>query len=256
MHMRLPWFPFFVSDWMLDPVVQSMSLATQGAYLKLLCIAWWSDGIPADHDTIRTLIGAGGDEALTPALLSCWEPHPDRPGFLHNRRLSTLATDQAEKHAKRREAGKRGRQAQLEQSPGNAPPIAGQSPGSARALEQNRTEQSRTEKKASLRALTKTVPPEHHPEIKTFLDALPATQSRERWGGVVLGCLQGLDLPGGQPAPLDAVLAACRDFPALVGSANWSPRHFRACVAKARHVDNSPDDAFARIAKKLAAEAS
>ena len=76
------WFAWYPSDYLTDAVVMSMSLAQQGAYIRLLSLAACNDGIP---DPPVTLIGQEGIWAAP--LTDCWVPHPTKPGFLHNPRL-------------------------------------------------------------------------------------------------------------------------------------------------------------------------
>ena len=77
------YFPFFWSDWLNDEIVMGMSLAAQGAYLRLLCHAWRQTPpgtIPSHPDTIMRLCGATGDEweQIKDEILEPWELDGDR----------------------------------------------------------------------------------------------------------------------------------------------------------------------------------
>jgi len=76
------WFAFYPFDWLTDSVVMTMPLIQQGAYIRLLCLAACNDGIPEDPTPLLH-----PPEAWAEPLRSCWVPHPDKPGFLHNPRL-------------------------------------------------------------------------------------------------------------------------------------------------------------------------
>lgn len=67
--------------------------------------------------------------------------------------------------------------------------------------------------------------------VVAFLRGLPKDQPSERWVARLGGYLKGLDMPGNQPATVDAVATACRDYPELKG--DYSPAHFRRCVDRA-----------------------
>jgi len=83
-----PDFPFFVNDWLSSTAVNAMTLAEQGAYLRLLCLAWNEpDCTLPDDDAQLSLLSLlnrawalGSDEKIR----ACFCPDPDRPG--HRRR--------------------------------------------------------------------------------------------------------------------------------------------------------------------------
>ncbi len=65
-----PWFPLFASDWLGSEKVGLMSLAAQGAYLRLLCHQWRNGDLPGEPARLRVLSGAAPDEwaAVWPEL--------------------------------------------------------------------------------------------------------------------------------------------------------------------------------------------
>jgi len=48
-----PWFPLFVTDWLLDPEVQQLEWDERGIYIDLLCGQWKDGGLPADPENVR-----------------------------------------------------------------------------------------------------------------------------------------------------------------------------------------------------------
>jgi len=59
---RLPYFPFFVADWILDDKVCLMTLADQGLYLRLLCQQWENGSVPLDPEACRRAASADPEE--------------------------------------------------------------------------------------------------------------------------------------------------------------------------------------------------
>ena len=57
---KLHWMQLDVQDWLTSETVSGMSLASQGAYIRALCIAWCDDtcSITADEKKLRRLLGA------------------------------------------------------------------------------------------------------------------------------------------------------------------------------------------------------
>jgi uncharacterized protein YdaU (DUF1376 family) len=108
---RLPWFPFYAEDWLRDMDVRMMTLAEQGAYMRLLAHAWVEGGIPDDPEGLSRLVGASESE------FRCWwegrigkkfVPSGRSNGLLVNRRLEEIRAGQAKQHKRLSEAGKAG----------------------------------------------------------------------------------------------------------------------------------------------------
>lgn len=55
-----PYFPFYAADWLASGTVSAMSLAEQGAYIRLLCFSWREHGLPTDLEKVRKLTGLRG----------------------------------------------------------------------------------------------------------------------------------------------------------------------------------------------------
>ncbi|MEX6689250.1 DUF1376 domain-containing protein [Danxiaibacter flavus] len=49
------WFPLYVSDYLSDSNVQSLTMEEEGVYVRLLTICWKEDGIPNDRERLRLL---------------------------------------------------------------------------------------------------------------------------------------------------------------------------------------------------------
>lgn len=53
---QYPWLPLFVSDWLSSESVSCMSLAAQGAFIRLLCYQWQNGTIPDDEVRLAKLL--------------------------------------------------------------------------------------------------------------------------------------------------------------------------------------------------------
>ena len=49
--MKLPYFSFYVNDWLSSNTVSDMSDAEQGIYVRALCRCWSGEGLPIDDET-------------------------------------------------------------------------------------------------------------------------------------------------------------------------------------------------------------
>lgn len=75
-----PSFPFFAADWLSDEKVQTMSMAGEGCYIRLLAYQWREGSIPADRSAIVLLCKANDGSAIDEALAHFQQlsRHPDR----------------------------------------------------------------------------------------------------------------------------------------------------------------------------------
>lgn len=110
---RLPWFPMHAADFLMDTAVAEMTLEQRGAYITLLCHAWWNGSIPAANDRLTTVVRSFSwsethevDHWWTSPLTECWVPHPDDPTKLVNPRLEQERARQMALQEQRVEAGK------------------------------------------------------------------------------------------------------------------------------------------------------
>ena len=101
---RLPYVPFYCSDWLGDSKVRRMSLEQRGAYFDLLCHAWDDGAIPANADQRAHLLGITKRKlnSLWPGIAPCWVSNGN--GGLVNPRLER----EREKQASKQTAGKHG----------------------------------------------------------------------------------------------------------------------------------------------------
>lgn len=106
---RLPWFPFYVDDFLNDEAVRIADLATRGAYICLLGYQWREGSIPADPRACARLVGAmWEDEKERAAVVAAMVFFvPAGEGRLANQRLNTIAEEQDETRKARSGAGLR-----------------------------------------------------------------------------------------------------------------------------------------------------
>jgi uncharacterized protein YdaU (DUF1376 family) len=113
---RLPWFPFYVDDFLLDERVRAMSLAEVGAYVKLLCWQWREGSIPAEIHLLKPGLSPASGELpeanLVAILRACFGfdgiDAADAPFRLTNNRLSEIAKEQRVRSASLARAGRKG----------------------------------------------------------------------------------------------------------------------------------------------------
>lgn len=114
---KLAWFPFYVTDWMTDEKVIGMTLAEQGAFLKLLCLQWIEGSVSSDVAKLERYLGTASQHSLAPAsehvdlvalLQSCFPKHPTLARRLANPRMLQVAEEQRLESEKRRAAGRKG----------------------------------------------------------------------------------------------------------------------------------------------------
>lgn len=68
--------------------------------------------------------------------------------------------------------------------------------------------------------------------VERWLSELPATVRALDWVNTMLACLEGLGMPAGRPASVEALVATCRDWGAIEDRA-LKPKFFRKCVGSA-----------------------
>jgi hypothetical protein len=109
----LPYFKFFPRDWLSSPTVMLMTLAEQGAYLRMLALQWESGAIDPRH--LRGLLGMNEQEVedlLAGTVGEAFQRNEE--GHLYNPRLDLERRDAQSLIEKRREAGRaRARKANL-----------------------------------------------------------------------------------------------------------------------------------------------
>lgn len=88
--MRLPYFPFYVNDWLTSTKRRLMTLEQQAAYLNLMANMWDDPdcSLPNDPDVLAVLSELNGrwNENAT-AFKQVLHDHPTKDGYLTNDRL-------------------------------------------------------------------------------------------------------------------------------------------------------------------------
>lgn len=130
---KLPWMPFYGSDFYHDEAVRLMSLEEEAVYLRLLWWQWREGSLPADQEHLAKVAGA----AVSAHVVARFPVTRDSDGRRRNPRLELVRQEQLALIEARSRAGRIGRQKQIqaradaESNTGRAKP--GQSPGKARA---------------------------------------------------------------------------------------------------------------------------
>lgn len=123
---RLPWFRFWVQDFIQDEKVQRMNNEAVGLYVKLLILQWIEGSIPVDCVDLASLRlletlshgethsegfchpYAPGQALLNEVQELCFIPHPTLPGRLINPRLDRERLEISKQIEAKREAGRKG----------------------------------------------------------------------------------------------------------------------------------------------------
>src|SRR5262249_53485961 len=88
---KAPAFQFYANDWLSSPRIMLMSAAQEGAYIRLLCIAWNDPdcSLPDDDEQLAILsrLGEGWFNGGSTLVRKCFNQHPEKPGRLVNLRL-------------------------------------------------------------------------------------------------------------------------------------------------------------------------
>jgi uncharacterized protein YdaU (DUF1376 family) len=126
---RAPAFQFFPKDW-LDFKVQRMSLAAQGAYMKLLCFMWKDSkdqsSILDNNDLLARAIGSTVEQWLElrqEIQQSCEPILEEKDGRLLSARLKEEAAMQRKYRKQQSEKGKRSVQQRLNRSSTTVEPM-------------------------------------------------------------------------------------------------------------------------------------
>ena len=110
---KLPWFPFYPSDFLGAEKVQLMTNEQVGMYVKLLCYQWMEGSIPEKSSSAIAVLRLGWGDASEMAdfqnvLETCFVKHPTEKGRLINKRLDAIRCEQEELSLKKQEAGRAG----------------------------------------------------------------------------------------------------------------------------------------------------
>lgn|SRR5262245_10154794 len=106
---KAPAFQFYANDWLSSPRIMLMSPAQEGAYIRLLCIAWNDPdcSIPDDDAQLAILsrLGEGWLKGGSTLVRECFNQHPEKPGRLVNLRLLEERAKQQNWREKSRQGG-------------------------------------------------------------------------------------------------------------------------------------------------------
>lgn len=113
---KLPWFKFYVSDWMGSSRVRRLSGDQMAAYLWLLCEQWERGSLPFDVTMVTPGIPKGiPDAAIAYVLTQFFPPDPDT-NLRRNPRLAQLRDLQEEKYERLADAAAHARAAKSKPS--------------------------------------------------------------------------------------------------------------------------------------------
>ena len=88
---KSPAFQFYPDKWLSSLNVLMMTPAEEGAYIRLLCYCWESGdcSIPNDDELLAKIsrLNEQWFNGSSTIVKRCFIPHPDKPGFLSNKRL-------------------------------------------------------------------------------------------------------------------------------------------------------------------------
>src|SRR5215469_16227433 len=109
---RLPWFPHYAADYLLDPAINSMSPAQRGMFWHMLSNAWQTGGgcLPNEPENFWKWAGAkslADFEKNKDKVLAQFAVDTQR-NLIVNRPLETLWKESQEKSKRFQESGKRG----------------------------------------------------------------------------------------------------------------------------------------------------
>lgn len=107
-----PDLPFYPADWLSSTRVSVMSLAEQGAFVRLLCHSWAHPEccLPDDDRALAELsqLREAWKQGSGAVMRACFEPDPERPGWIFNRRLRSEREKQQKRIGDRRNRGRAG----------------------------------------------------------------------------------------------------------------------------------------------------
>lgn len=107
---ELHWFPIYHSDWLASGAIAAMLPEQEGAYMRLLMIAWGNGeaepSLPASSQALAQMSRLGARwKKLGPLIL---EQFDEREGRIYHPKLSEVWAEQQQKHAVAVAKGKKG----------------------------------------------------------------------------------------------------------------------------------------------------
>lgn len=110
----LPWFPFYVRDFVRSRLVRSSPPEHIGIYVLLLCEQWENGPLPHDTADMARLVGVDADAMANAWQSLCARFAETEAGWV-NERLMEVREEQERKHRVRSRAGKAGARARWSQ---------------------------------------------------------------------------------------------------------------------------------------------
>ncbi len=108
---KSPAFQFYAKDWLSSSTIALMPPEYEGAYIRLLAYCWDSGdcSLPDDDELLSRLsrLFEGWFKGGSTVVRKCFIPHPNRAGFLTNKRLLEEAQKQAAWREKSAKGGKK-----------------------------------------------------------------------------------------------------------------------------------------------------
>lgn len=96
---KLPWFKFYVQDWLTDPRVLGLTNEQRGIFHWLLCRQWLDGDLPGDLMHIYPLLPPGSDSAAVAYVISTFFPGDPDTTRRANPRLQREQEEQEAKYA-------------------------------------------------------------------------------------------------------------------------------------------------------------
>jgi uncharacterized protein YdaU (DUF1376 family) len=133
-----PDWPFIATDWLSSTKVSLMSLAEQGAYLRLLCHAWSDPDccLPDDDNALALLshCGEAWSQGSGAKIRQCFIQDQERPGRIYNARQRATRAMQQTRMDTARIQRQNASHARWNKQPKAQPGLQPQSDGNAPAL--------------------------------------------------------------------------------------------------------------------------
>lgn len=106
--LELPWFKFFVRDWLADQDVRLLNWAEKGLLIELMASFWMKGSLPADPSTLARLVNMDEDRfrEMWRSVEGFFEEVEE--GSLVHRDLGPMRTELLDQRRKQREAGRKG----------------------------------------------------------------------------------------------------------------------------------------------------
>lgn len=108
--MGLPWYKWFVRDWLTSPTRFKLSMLERGLYREILDVHYAEGSIPADEKVLARMVAATPEEFAEawPAVSVFFEPHDKDSSRLVNPRAAAVIKEQDKWQKNQRVNGSKG----------------------------------------------------------------------------------------------------------------------------------------------------